>query len=161
MTTSLEDIRACEYFYLHSISEPEENSLRVIVFEGRVGGPPTARQLTENPYLPAGVRAITHEPGCVVFELVWESYIGYSVENESYALPEPKDSVGERRLLSVYTASGYLDYLSKATWASSDYPGPFKHWALCCLNHVVNVVSVDEPVIRISTRLYADPVPCL
>lgn len=81
---------------------------------------------------------------------MWSSYIGYSVENESYVLPEPKESVGEGRLMVVFTESVYLSYLSKATLASADYPGSFKHWALCCLNHIVKVASVEEPVITVS-----------
>jgi hypothetical protein len=155
MNAHVEAIRACKYLYLHSISEPEENSLRVVLHEAMVGGPPTAEELAHEGLAPvrellADSRAIVHGPGCQVFELVWPSYIGYSVENESYALPEPKDSVGEGRLLIVYTESVYLSYLSKATFASADYPGSFKHWALCCLNHIVNVASVDEPAITVT-----------
>lgn len=143
-------IRACKYIYLHSISEPEENSLRVVLHEARPGGPLVAERLVPVSDLLTGASAIIHGPGCQVFELVWRSYIGYSVENESYASPEPKESVGEGRLLTVYTESVYLSYLSRATFASPDYPGPFKHWALCCLNHIVNVASVEEPIINVS-----------
>ena len=155
MSPLVEAIRACKYLYLHSLSEPEENSLRVVLHEAKVGGPPTAEQLAEESLpevraLLAGSKAIVHGPGCQVFELVWTSYVGYSVENESYALPEPKESVGEGRLLVVYTESVYLSYLAKATFTSADYPGSFKHWALCCLNHVVNVASVEEPAITVS-----------
>ena len=155
MNSHVGAIRACKYLYLHSVSEPEENSLRVVLHEAKVGGPPTAEQLAQEALpsvreLLAGSNAIVHGPGCQVFELVWPSYIGYSVENESYALPEPEESVGEGRLIVVYTESVYLRYLSKATLASADYPGPFKHWALCCLNHIVNVASVEEPAIMVS-----------
>jgi hypothetical protein len=149
MNAHVEAIRTRKHLYLQAISEPEENSLRVVLLEARVGGSPSAEQLADNPLL-AGSNAIVHESGCKVFELFWPSYIGYSVENESYALPEPKESVGEGRLMVVYTKSMYLSYLSKATLATPDYPGPFKHWALCCLNHIVNVASVEEPVITVS-----------
>ena len=155
MNAQVEAIRACKYLYLQAVSEPEENSLRVVLHEAKVGGPPTAEQLAEEALpavreLLAGSKAIVHGPGCQVFELVWPSYIGYSVENESYASPEPKESVGEGRLIVIYTQSVYLRYLSKASFASADYPGPFKHWALCCLNHIVNVASTEEPVITVS-----------
>ena len=155
MNPQVEAIRACKYLYLQAISEPEENSLRIVLHEAKVGGPPTAEQLAEESLpalreLLAGAKAIVHGPGCQVFELVWPSYVGYSVENEGYALPEPKESVGEGCLLAIYTQSVYLSYLSKASFASADHPGPFKHWALCCLNHIVNVASVEAPVITVS-----------
>ncbi len=155
MNPLVEAIRGCKYIYLHSLSEPEESSLRVVLHEARVGGHSTIEQLAEEPRqevreLVAGSKGIVHGPGCRVFELVWPSYVGYSVENECYASPEPRESVGEGRLLVVYTQSVYLSYLSKATFASASYPGSFKHWALCCLNHIVNVASVEDPVITMS-----------
>ena len=155
MNTAIEALRACKYLYMHAISEPEENSVRVVLQEAKVSGPPTPEQLAaeivpELRKLLAESKAIVHGPGCRVFELVWPSYIGYSVENEIYGSPEPRESVGEGRLIVEYTKSVYLSYLSKATFASPDYPGPFKHWALHCLNHIVNVASVQEPSITVS-----------
>ncbi|HEV7504445.1 MAG TPA: hypothetical protein VGS07_06015 [Thermoanaerobaculia bacterium] len=155
MNAQIEAIRACEYLYMHAISEPEENSLRVVLHEARVDSPPTSEQLAEEALpevreLLADSKTIVYGPGCQVFELVWPSYIGYAVENESYALPEPKESVGEGSLVIIYTESGYLDYLAKASFASADYPGTFKHWAFLCLNHIVNVASLEEPVVTVS-----------
>jgi len=82
MNSHVGAIRACKYLYLHSVSEPEENSLRVVLHEAKVGGPPTAEQLAQEALpsvreLLAGSNAIVHGPGCQVFELVWPSYIGY------------------------------------------------------------------------------------
>ena len=155
MNAQVEAIRACEYLYMHSLSESEEGKLRIVLHEAKAGGPPTTERLAEEP-LPelrsilASSSAIVHGPGCSVFELVWPSYIGYSVENESYASPEPKESVGEGRLLVVYTQSQYLNYLSKVSFAEQDYPAPFRHWALGCLDHIVNVVSTEAPSITVS-----------
>lgn len=154
MNPTIEAIRSCKHLYLGSISEPEDNSLRVVLLEAMDGEPPTTEQLENNELskLLKGARAVVHSPGSRVFELVWPSYVGYSVQNESYARAEPEESVGEGRLLVVYTNSVYLRYLSKSTFASAEYPGPFKHWAVHCLNHVVNVASVDEPVVTLSQR---------
>ena len=149
MNSQIDAIRSCKYLYLHAISEPEQNALRVVLHEAAAGAPPTPQQLSELPIL-KGANAIVHGPECRVFELIWPSYVGYSVENESYATPEPKESVGEGRLVVVYSESVYLSYLSRATFAAADYPGPFKHWALFCLNHIVNVASVDEPLVTVA-----------
>ena len=155
MQSPVESIRECKYLFMHAVSEPEENALRVVLYEAKVGGPPTPKQLEAEPLLSvrellSNSKAIEHGPGCRVFELVWPSYIGYSVENESYSSQEPPESMGTGRLLVEFTQSVYLSYLSRTTFASSDYPGPFKHWAMYCLNHVVNVASVEEPSITVS-----------
>ena len=157
LNSTTEAIRSCKHLYLGSISEPEDNSLRIVLLEAMDGDPPTEEQLTRNELrqlsdLLKGARAVVHGPGCRVFELVWPSYVGYAVQNESYARAEPEESVGEGRLLVVYADSVYLRYLSNSTFASTEYPGPFKHWAVHCLNHVVNVASVDEPVVTLSQR---------
>jgi hypothetical protein len=154
----IESIRACQYLYLHAISEPEENTLRVVLLEAKVGNPPSQQRLAAEKNLKLRAmlektNEIIHGEECQIFELNWPSYIGYSVENESYSLPEPKESVGEGRLMVEYTESVYLNYLSKTTFASPDYPGRFKHWSLYCLNHTINVASVNAPLITISSHL--------
>lgn len=154
MEAAIDSFQDCKYLYLHSIGEPHNGGLRIVAHEARVGGPPSAEELAAEA-LPAlrkileGARAIEHGPGCEVFEIVWDQYIAYAVDNESYALPEPKESIGAGRLFIQYTKSAYLDYLSKVSFASEDYPGPFKHWKLLCLDHVVNVVSTNEPTIKV------------
>jgi hypothetical protein len=91
----------------------------------------------------------TH-PGCRRFELVWESYIAYSIVNESYSNGEPDTSVAVDglRLFVEYSRSQYLDYLSKVSFASADYPGPYRHWAIYCQDHTIDIASQAEPVIR-------------
>lgn len=92
--------------------------------------------------------AIEHRRGCKVFTLYWPSYIAYAVENESYASGSPEEE-SSGRLFREYTKSAYLDYLAIATFAAKDYPGPFKHWGVMCLDHIINVASTDEPVINV------------
>ena len=154
----IKTIRACQYLYLHHIGEPEENTLRLVLHEARLGSSPSEDRL--NAETSPGLRkilsesrAIEHGPGCKIFEVVWDTYIGYSVLNESYASPEPETSQGEGRLFVEYTTSVFLDYLSRATFASTDYPGPFKHRAVYCLNHSVDIASTREPKIVISTAI--------
>lgn len=150
----VEELRTCQYLYLHAISEPEENEVRLILHEARSGGAPSQAVLDAEPNpqirkVLSESRAIEHGPGCRVFEVHWESYIAYSVQDESFARPEPATSVGAGRLFVEYTKSEYLDYLSRVTIANHDYPGPFKHWAINCLNHCVDVASTMEPAIEV------------
>lgn len=140
-TTMLDDL---QYLDLAEILEPEQNSLRVIVLEAKVMTGLTAASMV--PPI-AGALPVLHSTGCRVFEVEWDSYIAYSVRNESYA-QNSKGEQFEGRHLRVYSTSRYLEFVADATIASKVAPGPFHHWALFCLNHVVDVVSVSEPTIR-------------
>ena len=43
----------------------------------------------------------------------------------------------------MYTRSQFLDYISRATLATLEYPGPFLHYGLPTDNHVVEVASTS------------------
>ncbi|WP_445145037.1 hypothetical protein [Dyella sp. Tek66A03] len=153
----IEAIRSAKYLYLGSISEPEDNCLRLVILEATSDLLPNqAIEPLEVMGLPAGpfseAKPILHGPGCRIFEVVWESYIGYAVQNESFHLPEPKESEGAGRLFVRYTKSTYLDYLAKVTFATADFPGPFVHWRIYCLNHTIEVASMAAPKITISVH---------
>jgi len=149
-------IRSCEYLYLGSLTEPSVNTIRIVLLEAKAGSPVDAEKVARDYNLPelqsilAESRNIEHSSGCSRFELVWENYIAYSIVNESYSNGEPDTSVavGARRLFAEYARSQYLDYLAKASFASADYPGPYRHWAIYCQDHTIDIASQVEPVIR-------------
>jgi hypothetical protein len=148
-------IDACKYLYLDSITEPNEGGLRLVVKEAKAGGTPreemlAAGMIPEVREILSQSSAIEHGPGCKVFEIYWPNYIAYAVENESYALDHPDDIKSRGRLFVEYSKSAYLEYLSKASFASPDYPGAYKHWAVLCLDHIVNVAAIAAP--RISAN---------
>lgn len=148
----------CKYLYLGRVGEMADGTLQLIVMEAVDGGPADTSKLGLDsiPALTeilAKARAIEHLPGCRTFDIRWPSYIGYSIVNESYALGEPETSVGTGKLFREYTQSDYLDYLDymrKASWASDRHPGPYKHWAAYCLNHVIDIASPSEPKIVVT-----------
>ena len=144
-----EDINSHKYIYMGFIGEPEDNSLRLVIEEAvteasstpiNIGG----LEMTDS-------RGIRVTKDSQVYEVVFDTYIGYSVIDESFALPNDEE-VFDGRLFCVYEKSDYLDYLKKSSFACDDHPGPFKHYGFNCLNHIVNVASVDEPVIKLITR---------
>ncbi|WP_155887903.1 hypothetical protein [Cupriavidus sp. WS] len=154
--THLTDIFAdCKYLYLDRLFEPTENQLTMRILEARGNGPIPPSLLDAEPLKPlkehlGNAKTIEHCAGCRIFEITWTSYVGYSVLNESFALPEPETSIRIGHLFVEYTSSTYLDYLKQASWACADYPGPYRHWAALCLNHIVDVASVDEPTVAVS-----------
>jgi hypothetical protein len=157
MDAQIEAIRSCKYLYLQSISEPAVNRLRVVMLEATSDPLPgdsmeLAGSLEVSPGPFSTARPILHGPGCRIFEVFWDSYIGYAVQNESYSVAEPSESEGEGRLFVRYAQSTYLDHLAKVTFASADFPGPFVHWGIYCLDHTVDVASMAAPRIAISTH---------
>jgi hypothetical protein len=155
MNSLVDRIRSCDYLYLDALTEPSVNEIKIVLLEAKAGSPIEADALESqsDPVLRSilvGSRKIEHFPGCRRFELVWKSYIGYSVVNESYSHGEPDTSVavGDRRRFAEYSSSHYLDYLAKASFASQDYPGPYRHWALYCQDHTIDIASQVDPLMR-------------
>jgi hypothetical protein len=156
MNVLADRIRSCDFLFLENLTEPSVNSLRIVLLEAKAGSPVNPEQVASQYELPVlrsiltGSRYIEHSPGCGRFELVWETYIAYSVLNESYSNGEADTSVAVsgQRLFVEFSRSQYLDYLSKASFASPDYPGPYRHWAIYCQDHTIDIASQVEPVIR-------------
>ncbi|HEY8560759.1 MAG TPA: hypothetical protein VIL74_10330 [Pyrinomonadaceae bacterium] len=96
----------------------------------------------------SGFRDIVSDETCYAYEIIFESYIAYSVLNESFACVDESE-IYSGNLFRVYSKSNFLEYLKSATFASKDYPGEFKHYEIAALNHIVEIASVDAPQIGI------------
>lgn len=144
--TALEALDACDYLFLAGISEPEEHSLRLLVQEGlRAGEPQTWRFGSKSI---EGVIPVDVTRESRTFELYWPHYISYAVRNESYcAWDDEEEWQGSR--LRVYSASKFLAFVASATFASAEYPGPFRHYGVICANHVIDVVAQEAPAVRV------------
>jgi hypothetical protein len=139
-------IEACKWIFLREIGEPEDNSLRLVVEEAKANGPPEDIEMLPGKII-SGTRAVESDTTCRAFELLWPSYVSYSIRNESYCSVDD-DEKWEGRLFCLYSKSHFLDYVARATFASAEYPGPLRHWGVNCLNHIIDVVSTFEPEIR-------------
>ncbi|MBW9258234.1 MAG: hypothetical protein K1562_11490 [Candidatus Thiodiazotropha sp. (ex. Lucinisca nassula)] len=141
-----DSINRHKYIYLGGISEPEDNSLRLIVEEAGVSEDEKTIDIGGSEL--SGLRSIEVTECSCIYEVAFESYVAYSVRDESYALPDEYE-VFEGRLICIYSKSHFLDYVSKSTFASDDHPGPYKNYGFNCLNHVVDVVSIEPPEITL------------
>jgi hypothetical protein len=137
-----DQIDSHEYLYLGEIGEPEVNVLRVVVDE--------AKSLTDDveiPDTPFLGKPIVSDETCRRYEIIFPSYVAYAVLNESFAkVHDYEQHTG--RYFRIYSKSHFLDYLGVATFASDDYPGKSTHYEIACLDHIVEVVSAEEPEIR-------------
>ncbi|MNC03883.1 hypothetical protein D3C75_513090 [compost metagenome] len=80
--------------------------------------------------------------------LEFKSYIGDSILNESYTIWDDYEAF-EGKIFRVFKRSRYLDFIQAGTIATTEHPGPFKHYGIAALNHIVDIVSTDEPQIYI------------
>lgn len=82
-----------------------------------------------------------------ILQVDFKSYIAYSVTNESYTTWDDYE-VFEGKAFRIYSKSRYLDFIRTHTFADENYPGPFVHYGVVCLNHILNIVSTTPPIIK-------------
>jgi len=140
------DINKHKYIYLGQIGEPFDNVLRFTIEEAGISEEEVSIEFSGTEL--SGLRSIEVTDKSRIYEVTFENYISYSVLNESYCRDDEFEEY-DGRLFCVYKKSHYLNYLKKASSASSDYPGPFTHYGFNCLNHIVDVISTEEPDIRL------------
>ena len=138
-----ESINSHKYIYLGEIEERLDNTLRIVIKEAGVNA--ESASIGDSGLVGSPIEST---PDSQTYEIIFDSYIGYSVIDESYAMPNDSE-VFEGRIFCIYEKSVYLDYISKASCACEDYPGPFKHYGFNCLNHVIDVASTEEPAIKL------------
>jgi hypothetical protein len=140
-------INSHRYLYLLQLDEPQDNVLRLVVAEGR-----TLTSEKPSGSLPvSSVAPIVADEQSAKYELLFESYVAYSVRNESFTVIDNEERF-EGGLFRIYTVSPFLQYVGAATIASPDFGGPYRHYGLLCLNHIVDIASAEKPRIRVLQR---------
>lgn len=139
-------INSHKYIYLGEMGEPEDNALVFQIEEAMSSE--SKETLNVSGTKITGLSAIEITKDCSIYQVVFPSYIAYSIRDESYAIEDDYE-VFEGRLACIYSRSHYLDYISKSTFACNDHPGPFLNYGFNCLNHIVDVVSSEPPTIEL------------
>jgi len=147
-----EELSGCEHLFLGELIEPGTNSLRIQVIEGRaskVAVPiEVAGQALGNGF------PVKIDANSVTYVLKWNSYVLYQIINESFARQEDPKSAISGKSASVYRLSNLLDYVSRSSNASDEYPGRLLHFRIICADHVIDVISTDRPeCMRIGPKL--------
>lgn len=139
-----------KYLYLRHISEPEDNSLRLLVEEGiadftQVGSTQNSSSLFAE--ILKDALPIRSTGNCRAFELQWSRYVAYLVTEEIVGSgARNEDEVYTGNVLRVYTKSHFLDYLSRDT---AGHTHPILHYKLICQNHLIDVASYSPPEVRL------------
>ena len=142
-------LNSAKYLFLRELSEPRDNSLRLVVpgaVANRSATPSVQSDVPAFAELLKDAWPIESVEGCKTFELFWERYAAHLVTEEligsggSY-----DDETYTGSLLRVYTKSHFLDYLAGDTRGHTE---PIQHFKLICLNHLIDVGSYTPPDIR-------------
>lgn len=142
---AIAEIDGCSSLFLIDLREGPRNSLYIRVTEGCSAGSPKSITIAGTDISDCTAVEITDKSR--VFEIVWSSYVGYSVLNESYATPSGEE-VGEGKRFRVYSTSRFIQFMSEATCARDDYPGPTRHYCVGCEDQILHVLSVGCPTVR-------------
>jgi hypothetical protein len=143
--TAVEQLESVQYLYLRELSEPRDNSLKLVVEEAVVNRSGTVQFDPELEAVLKDASPIESVEGCRVFELHWKRYAAYLVTEELVG----SNSVGgydnesyTGKILRVYTRSHFLDPLARDTGGHIDPP---QHYKLVCLNHLIDVAAYAPP----------------
>jgi hypothetical protein len=139
---NLAELDTCASLYLREIVEPAQNTLRLLVEEAMMTPEEVTVKFGGTEI--ANCHLVKSTANSRLFEIIWDNYVAYSVANESYStFNESEDFSG--RLVRLYAKSHFLEYISRATLANKEYPGPLQHVQLVCECHIVDVVSTRFP----------------
>lgn len=141
------DLNSCGYLFLREASEPIEGCLRLVIEEDVVSPDATAIEVC-GVSLGSGNK-VTSGENTHLYEVCWDSYVAYSVLNESYALSGDESEefeLGNR--VRVYSKSNFLEYVRKSTFVSDEYPGPLQHIEITCAWHIIDVISTALPTMK-------------
>ena len=147
--TLLDALDSAEYLYLREISEPRDNSLRLLIQEAvanRDGTIVSRRDIPMAEKLLTGYSPIESTDICRTFELRWERYAAYLVTEECVgSCGHYDDEAFTGRLFRVYTKSHFLEHLSRDTGGHTE---EIMHYKLTCLNHLIDVAAYSLPEIK-------------
>jgi|HubBroStandDraft_4_1064222.scaffolds.fasta_scaffold289344_1 hypothetical protein len=149
----LAELDECASLYLREISEPKQNSLRLLIEEAEVMPEEVAIRFVGRE-MGTG-HLVRSTANSRLFEIVWDNYVAYSVTNESYTTRNESEEYSGR-LARLYRKSHFLDYIALATLACQEYPGPLHHFQLVCECHMIDAVSTRSPRIE---QMRPRPIP--
>lgn len=126
------------------LTEPDVNELRLSFSRCKVSEIPEKLVVGEKDF--GDCFPIEIDNTLPVLQIDFKSYIAYAVTNESFTTWDEYEEF-QGKAFRIYNKSRYLDFIGEHTFASKDYPGEFKHYGIVCLNHIINIVSVDIPIV--------------
>jgi len=142
LPNDLAELDTCASLYLREIAEPAQNKLRLLIEEALVMPEEATVKFAGTEI--ANCHLVKSTADSRLYEIIWDNYVAYSVTNESYSTRNESEEFSGR-YARLYVKSHFLDYISRATLACTEYPGPLQHIQLVCECHIIDVVSTKFP----------------
>ena len=139
-----DEINELEYLYLISTVEPIDNQLLITIKAATVLAQEEDLFIA---YKNLGTvkQVLLDGPG-KEYEFHFNTYVTYSIVNESFSyFNDSEERIG--RLFCIYSKSNYLDFVKSNTIAEFVLEAEIKHYAINCLNHIINIASIEEPIV--------------
>lgn len=107
-TQSSAEIDSCNFLFLRQITELDHNGLRLVLEDGSARSDTTSIKVGNTEI--TGVHPVESTEYSRLFEIVWQSYLAYSVRNESFVEPDDYESAAGSRF-RIYSKSRFLDFV--------------------------------------------------
>lgn len=135
------DINNCHTVFFESIGFTGDLTIRVT--EGKKASDPEkinigGISLGEGYRVNSGVNSVK-------FDIVFQNPVAWQVVDESYTSSDPVEEFERSGILSVLTASKYLDYINESHGFYRNIIGPGKHYRIWTEDQVIDVISLKEP----------------
>lgn len=154
--SAFKTLNAVKFVYLRRLTEPRDNSLRLVVEEAIVNRSGVVQVSSEFASLSPDLARLMEDTwpiesieGCKTFELYWKRYAAYLVTEElvgSNAAGGYEDEVFSGKILRIYSKSHFLDHLARDTGGHVE---SIQHYKLICLNHLIDVAAYAPPEIQV------------
>ncbi len=131
-------------FFVTHIAEPEENCLQLEITVPGIGEE-TDMVVSDGHVLTC--REVTYDTYSPKYRMVFKNYIAYAIIKESYDNGDANIAT-KGRYFRICENSSFQDYVTKDTFVTVDYPGPFMHYQLLGQCHIINVASTEDPIIE-------------
>lgn len=135
--------------FLTTIFEPNDNELLLEVKKSITSNVEVEVKVGDK--ILSGCRAVSIDESGTYFTISFKNYVSYHVINESYANSNPTDEYdcGDYATFCIFHKSSYMEFILDQTFANDMYPGELVHYGLFAENHIVHVISMNEPKIEI------------
>ncbi len=140
-----------EYIELLGLKQSNTNELFLNISRSKLSD--RTEEVEINGHIIKSVRKIVTDKKHPIINIYFETYITYSVRNESFTSWDDYE-VFEGKTFRVYKKSRFLDYIKSSTFAldaCGDVYPPLVHYGIVCQNHIVDIVSYSTPIITESS----------